>query len=63
VDNGDLQWVDIATESESKQWSDNVLRGYAEGTSHFRVASDQTTIRIYFPDPGLVLNELEIVTF
>jgi hypothetical protein len=60
--NGDApQIVNIHTESESRAWKENVLRGFALGKSvHTVNASGPATIRIYFLDPGLVINELEI---
>lgn len=49
--------VNIATEADSKEWGRNVLRGYAQGeTSHRIKNAGPTTVRIYLPDPGLVLN-------
>jgi len=60
--NGDApQIVNIHTESESRAWKENVLRGFALGKSTHAVnASGPASIRIYFLDPGLVINELQI---
>ena len=52
--------VNIHTESESKAWKENVLRGFAQGKSTHTTTAGMATIRIYFLDPGLVINELEI---
>ena len=60
--NGDKpQIVNIHTESESRAWKENVLRGFALGKSVHKVAATgAATISIYFLDPGLVINELQI---
>lgn len=53
--------VNIHTEAESRPWRENVLRGYATGKSAFTLSTaGPATLRIYFPDPGLVINQLEI---
>jgi hypothetical protein len=53
--------VNIHSESESAQWKQNVLRGYAEGRSaHLISKAGASVIRIYFPDPGLAVNLIEI---
>lgn len=53
-------WVNIHAESESRQWKENVLRGFAAGSSthHFRQSTSR--IRLYFPDPGMVANRIEV---
>ena len=57
VDGSAPEFVDLATLAETKVWSLNVLRGYAMGETNFNSNVDQTVkVRIYFPDPGLVLN-------
>lgn len=55
------QLVNIHTESESRAWKENVLRGFALGKSvHTTATAGPATIRLYFLDPGLVINQLEI---
>ena len=59
--NGDaVQWVNIETKADTDEWSKNVLRGYAAGLTKHVVKDKTANIRIYFPDPGLVLNSIEI---
>jgi len=53
------EFVDLATLAESKTWSLNVLRGYAMGEKNYDSKQDGTVrVRIYFPDPGLVLSSV-----
>ena len=53
--------VNINTEAESKPWKENVLRGFTLGKSvHTVAAAGEATIRVYFIDPGLVINQLEV---
>jgi hypothetical protein len=53
--------VNIHTEAESRAWKLNVLRGFAQGTSQYITASaGMATLRVYFIDPGLVINQLEV---
>ena len=54
------QLLNIHAESESKQWKENVLRGYAEATLTVAATNQENTIRIYFPEPGLVVNVIEL---
>jgi hypothetical protein len=45
----------------SGQWSTNVLRGYSLGQAAFKKEnSGKTTIRIYLPEPGVVLDRINI---
>ena len=56
-------FFNIKTEAETKNWSTNILRGYANGSMTYQSIKDTTIIvRVYFPDPGLVLNSLHITT-
>jgi hypothetical protein len=55
------QLVNIHTESESRQWKENVVRGYTEGKINRTITKAENVIRIYFPEPGLVINKIEIV--
>lgn len=53
--------VNIASEAESSVWSANVLRGYSMGSTPFvSQTAAMVRIRIYFPDPGLVLSQLTV---
>ncbi len=55
------EFVNIATLAETKEWSSNVLRGFSKGNSIYQSNRDEeVTIRIYFPDPGLVVNALAV---
>jgi hypothetical protein len=61
VNNDKQQWVNIHAESETPVWKQNVLRGYAAGkTLHTVTANNESVIRIYFPDDGVVVSTLEI---
>lgn len=60
VNNDPIQLVNIHSESESRQWKENVLRGYAEGKINGTSTGETTVLRIYFPEPGLVINTIEI---
>ncbi len=51
------EFVDIAPVAETKPWSANVLKGYASGeTMYYCNKKQEVSVRIYFPDPGLVIN-------
>jgi hypothetical protein len=55
------EWASIATTAESRQWADDVLRGYASGQTFYYSDSDKAaTLRIYFPDPGLVVSSIVV---
>lgn len=50
-------FVDISAAAESSTWAAHVLSGYAAGETVYESKTDQTIpVRIYFPDPGLVLS-------
>jgi len=61
VDGSTPEFVDLAALAETKVWSLNVLRGYAMGETNF-ISKDNKAVkvRIYFPDPGLVLNSVSV---
>lgn len=51
------EFVNIAAAAESKPWAANVLRGYSSGETPYESDREGTiTVRVYFPDPGLVVN-------
>jgi hypothetical protein len=60
INNQPVQIINIHAESESREWSKNVVRGYAEGKLNCTINKEETIIRIYFPEPGLVVNTIEI---
>lgn len=61
VDGSEPQFVSIHAEAETKQWSPNVLRGYTFGdTEYDSPSAHDVTVRIYFADPGVVLNGVEL---
>lgn len=55
------QLLNIHAESESRQWKENVLRGYAEAILPVNATHEDNLLRIYFPEPGFVVNQMEIV--
>jgi hypothetical protein len=61
VNNSPLQVVNLESPAESIVWKQNVLRGYALGQTTHEIKNDtESTVRIYFLDPGVVLNRIEI---
>lgn len=55
------QVVDVNVPADSKQWKENVLRGFSQGqTMHEVAASGLATIRLYLLDAGLVVNQIQI---
>jgi hypothetical protein len=52
--------VNVHTEAESKEWRENVIRGYATGRSmhHFN-SSGHNKLRIWLKDKNLVINTIE----
>lgn len=61
VNNAKPVFVNMATAVDTKSWASNVLKGYAEGETVYESASDKTVaVRIYFPDPGLVVNAVSV---
>lgn len=52
---------DLQAAEWSEQWSTNVLRGYSLGqVAYHRENSGKTTVRIYLPEPGVVLDKINI---
>ncbi|MFD1257526.1 glycosyl hydrolase 115 family protein [Mucilaginibacter terrae] len=61
VNNSDPQIINIGTDADTPVWAENVLRGYAQGMSTHQIIKDtESTIRIYMPDAGLVINQIEV---
>jgi hypothetical protein len=64
INNGPVQLVDISTQAETKAWDTNVLRGFAEGQTEYQhTSAGKVSVRIFFPDPGLVINKILIKHF
>lgn len=60
INDGKLIELDLHAEEKTREWSDNVLRGYSERTVGFdQSAGDKTLIEVRFLDPGLVLLGVE----
>jgi len=52
---------DLHAREWSRQWSTNVLRGYSVGQAALsKENSGKTTIRVYLPEPGVVLDKINI---
>ena len=52
---------DLHAAEWSEQWSANVLRGYSVGQAAFNQEnSGKTTVRVYLPEPGVVLDKINI---
>jgi hypothetical protein len=61
IDNTSPVFVDLETAEFSGAWSKNVLRGFAEGNHMYESSETKNiSIRVYFPDPGLVLSSLTV---
>lgn len=60
VNNGPIQWINIETKADTDEWGKNVLQGYVSGTTKHKTANKKATIKLYFPDAGLVVSTLEI---
>ena len=61
VNNDMPQWVNIHAESETPAWKQNVLNGYAAWKKIYNISDkNESVIRIYFPDEGVVVNTIEI---
>ncbi|WP_460552848.1 glycosyl hydrolase 115 family protein [Hymenobacter daeguensis] len=55
------QTVDVNVPADSKQWKENVLRGFSQGqTTHDVATAGPATIRLYLLDAGLVVNQIQI---
>lgn len=55
------QTVDVNVPADSKQWKENVLRGFSQGqTTHEVTTTGPATIRLYLLDAGLVINQIQI---
>jgi hypothetical protein len=62
IDKSELKIIEIQTEADTKAWDVNVLRGFAQGEIDYNFADDkEVTVRIYLPQPGLVISSIEIM--
>ena len=62
VNHQPIQIQDLTSLAETKAWEANVLRSYTQGVNTFQVdKSGEAIIKIYLLDPGLVINQLEII--
>lgn len=61
VNNGAPQIVNMDIPQEDRKWEEAVLRGFSLGhTIHQLSTNGEASIRIYFLDPGLVINRIEV---
>ncbi len=61
INNSEPEIISIQSNEFSAEWQRNVLRGYATNTVTYKAAkSGDYNIRIYFPDAGVVLQEILI---
>lgn len=61
VNGGAPVFMNLANPAETPTWAVNLLRGYAEGETTCNSDSNgERMIRIYFPDPGLVVNSITV---
>ena len=61
VDGGKPKFFSIKNEAETKAWSPGVLQGYVNRFINYMSTTDkEVTVRIYFPDAGLVLTSIEM---
>lgn len=61
IDNGPLKIVDIKTFGRSEEWKQNVLRNRAERKIEMPfLKAGKHRLRIYYIDPGVILDEIRI---
>ena len=51
--------INIHVEADSKEWKENVTRGYSTGVSLHTLNNKKNKLRIYFTDYNLVINTVE----
>ena len=60
INGGAPQTLDLNAQEYTREWGDNVLRGFSERTLDFEQKAGQATqIEVRFLDPGLVLESIE----
>lgn len=63
VNQNQPEFINIATLSGTKVWAQNVLRGFAFGKTVYDSPDNESIqVRIYFADPGLVVNSISVET-
>jgi hypothetical protein len=61
VNNEAAQTANVHAEADSREWKENVIRGYSAGkTKHTIAAAPGNKLRIYFKDVNLVINTIEL---
>jgi len=58
VNNETPQTANVHAETDSKEWKENVIRGYSAGKTTHTIGG-KSKLRIWFNDPGLVINDIE----
>jgi hypothetical protein len=55
------QFVSIKCEAKSPEWTKNVIRGFALGTTHYNSDRDgEVKVKIYFADPAIAISQVDI---
>jgi hypothetical protein len=60
VDNETPQVINLETPENNATWSENVLRGAAQGVTTHNLAAGRHTLHVYMVDPGVVLDHITI---
>ena len=61
INQHDITMIDLTSNVATEPWEKNVLRGFTQGETVFYTdKTSEATVRIYLPDPGLVLSDLEV---
>jgi hypothetical protein len=61
VNNDSIKIISINYPAESTTWKQNVLHGYSIGQTQHNINIDgESTIRIYLPEPGVIIDRLEV---
>jgi hypothetical protein len=61
VNNDSVKIISINSPAESATWKQNVLRGYSVGQTQHQIGTEgESIIRIYIPEPGIVINRIEV---
>jgi hypothetical protein len=59
VDNGTVHAINVHAEADSKEWRENVLRGYSSGKTLITMEGTKHKLRLWLKDPNLVINTIE----
>lgn len=60
VNGCDTEFFNLETPENSQQWKTDVVRGYHSKSVNYDFSGGKTTIRIYLPDAGFVLNKIRV---